>query len=84
MVSEKEMKQINEELKSCKNLKFVSVENLGLDIQKTKPKETAEWTYLSLRIKSQAVEAIDQIVSNTMGITRTGWILQAIQEKLQK
>ena len=84
MVLEKEMKQLNEELKNCKNLKFVSVDDLdGIDKQQ-KTKSTAQWTCINLRIKSEAVDAIDNIVSDNMGITRTGWILQAIQEKLRK
>lgn len=42
-----------------------------------------EWKVLQLRIKQEAVNQIDQIVSDTMGISRTGWILQAIEEKLK-
>lgn len=43
-----------------------------------------EWTKIVLRIKSEALSQIDEIVDNKMGLTRTGWILQAIEEKLDR
>ncbi len=47
-----------------------------------KPKE--EWTKVLLRIRSNILDEIDQLVLDRMGMTRTGWILEAIQEKLKK
>ncbi len=43
-----------------------------------------EWTRLSLRIKVDAINYIDDVISNKMGVTRTGWILQAIEEKMER
>lgn len=43
-----------------------------------------EWIKINLRIKKDAVTQIDKFVSSRMGVTRTGWILEAIQEKLKK
>lgn len=42
-----------------------------------------EWTFLSLRLPSSMLQEIDEALSSTVGISRTGWILQAIQEKLK-
>ena len=43
-----------------------------------------EWTNFTLRISKDMIEEIDIIMQDTVGISRTGWILQAIQEKLRK
>jgi metal-responsive CopG/Arc/MetJ family transcriptional regulator len=37
-----------------------------------------------LRIKTEAMEKIDEAIKNRIGITRTTWILEAIHEKLKK
>lgn len=37
-----------------------------------------------IRVKQEAVDQIDSLVENSLGMTRTGWILQAIEEKLKK
>lgn len=43
-----------------------------------------EWTKLILRIRFDVLEEIDELVLKRMGLTRTAWILEAIQEKLRK
>ena len=43
-----------------------------------------EWIKINLRIRKDAVNQIDKLVSSRMGVTRTGWILGAIQEKLEE
>lgn len=43
-----------------------------------------EWMRILLRIKSDDVQQIDEEIKSRMGMTRTSWILEAIQEKLQK
>lgn len=43
-----------------------------------------EWVKINLRIRKDAVHQIDKLVASRMGTTRTGWILEAIQEKLNK
>jgi hypothetical protein len=47
-------------------------------------KSKEEWTKILIRIRSNILEEIDQLVLDRMGMTRTGWILEAIQEKLAK
>ena len=48
-----------------------------------KPKSNA-WTKFCLRIKEDALERIDNAVSEKMGGNRTSWILEAIDEKLKR
>lgn len=50
------------------------------DVQKEKDEE---WTKISLRLKVEAIAKIDSLISKKMGVTRTGWIQQAIEDKLQ-
>ena len=41
-----------------------------------------EWTSLNLRIPKGLVKAIDDRRGSRIGISRTAWILEAIQEKM--
>lgn len=43
-----------------------------------------ESTFINLRIPVSMLNEIDEALSKTVGISRTGWILQAIQDKLKK
>lgn len=47
-------------------------------------KRSNEWTNFTLRIKLDMLEDIDEALEETVGISKTGWILQAIQEKLKR
>ena len=42
------------------------------------------WTNFTLRIRQDMLQDIDQALEETVGISKTGWILQAIQDKLRK
>lgn len=42
------------------------------------------WTNFTLRIRNDMLTGIDRVLEETVGISKTGWILQAIQEKLKK
>jgi hypothetical protein len=44
----------------------------------------SEWFYVKIRIPTKMVRAVDRAVKNKVGIQRTGWILQAIHEKLTR
>ncbi len=46
--------------------------------------KTKEWLMVNLRISSEMLEQVDEAVSNRVGITRTGWILEAIHQKLKE
>lgn len=43
-----------------------------------------EWANFTLRIKHEMLRDIDDAMQDSVGISKTGWILQAIQEKLRK
>lgn len=43
-----------------------------------------QWTIFNLRINQQMLQQIDEALEETVGISKTGWILQAIQDKLKK
>jgi len=42
------------------------------------------WTHISLRIPKHLINTIDSQVSKTIGLTRTGWILQTLQRATEK
>lgn len=46
--------------------------------------ESKKWTNLCLRIPVEMLKEVDEAVGNRVGITRTGWILESIHEKLQR
>ncbi len=46
--------------------------------------QKAEWTNFTLRIKTEMSRKIDEVLKDSVGITKTGWILQAIHEKINK
>lgn len=43
-----------------------------------------KWSYINVRISVEMLENVDIAVSERVGITRTGWILEAIHEKLKR
>ncbi|MFI0477797.1 MAG: hypothetical protein ACH349_01540 [Candidatus Rhabdochlamydia sp.] len=47
-------------------------------------KKEKEWTIINLRISTEMLKEVDQAVKDRVGITRTGWILEAIHEKLKE
>ncbi len=54
--------------------------HVSSDNQKT----SHEWTAISLRITKQIISDIDKMVDERVGLSRTAWILEAIQEKLKR
>ncbi len=45
--------------------------------------KSTEWTNINIRIPRSMIREIDLSVKERVGITRTGWILEAIHEKLK-
>lgn len=45
-------------------------------------KKHIEWTNFTLRIRKDLSEKIDDAIIDRIGISKTAWILEAIQEKL--
>lgn len=42
------------------------------------------WSNFNLRIRDDMVTGIEEDLENRIGLTKTGWILEAIQEKLKR
>lgn len=47
-------------------------------------KKTMIWAKILLRLPEKLIFDIDKIRFNRLGMTRTAWILEAIQEKFKK
>lgn len=43
-----------------------------------------KWVMINLRISTEMLKYVDQAVNRRVGITRTGWILESIHEKLKE
>jgi len=43
-----------------------------------------KWKFINIRIPEEMIEEIDSAISLRVGISRTAWILESIQEKLRK
>jgi len=47
-------------------------------------KSKREWSFFCLRVPTDIVAKIDDILYERIGLTKNGWILEAIQEKLKR
>lgn len=48
-----------------------------------KPEEEKKNTHLNFRIPTEMLSKVDEALKERVGISRNGWILEAIQEKLK-
>lgn len=46
-------------------------------------KNAKAWTNINFRIPVEMLKQVDNCVEERVGMTRTGWILESIQEKLR-
>lgn len=51
---------------------------------KVKADNSKGWSNFNLRIRDDMVTGIEEDLENRIGLTKTSWILEAIQEKLRK
>lgn len=58
--------------------------NQGAKVKEDLKKETKDWTVINLRISTEMLQEVDEAVKNRVGITRTGWILEAIHKHLRE
>lgn len=73
-------KKVDRNQVSSDALKYISEgASVRLDAVTQKSKKI-----LSLRISSEFLERIDNMVNKRMGLTRNAWIVEAIQEKLER
>lgn len=56
----------------------------GAPIAEPESSSKKEWNNFTLRIKTEMLSDIDQVIDGTAGLSKTGFILQAIQEKLKR
>lgn len=56
----------------------------GAKVKEDTVSEENKWSYIQLRISTKMLDQVDDAVEKRVGITRTGWILEAIYEKLKK
>lgn len=56
----------------------------GAKVKEDMHLEDTKWSYINVRISNKMLDDVDSAVSNRVGITRTGWILEALYEKLKK
>lgn len=51
---------------------------------RVKADNTKGWSNFNLRIRDDMIAGIEEDLENRIGLTKTGWILEAIQEKLKR
>lgn len=56
----------------------------GAPVVEEKEDSKKNWTNFTLRIKSEMLQEIDAALEDIAGLSKTGFILQAIQEKLRR
>lgn len=54
----------------------------GAKVKEDYKKQDKEWVMINLRLPKGMLNAVDKAVDRRVGITRTGWIQEAIHEKL--
>lgn len=57
--------------------------SLGAPVNADK-QEKKEWLNFCLRIKNSMLDQIDEALDDRPGMSKTGWILEAIHEKLKR
>lgn len=78
----KPLEKSKEELKE--EVDVSALINQGAKVKEDLKKETKEWTVINLRISTEMLQEVDEAVKNRVGITRTGWILEAIHKHLRE
>ena len=70
---------------NLENIDSSPLERKIVKLQSNKPTkpEKSTWTQFNLKIKSVMMSDIETILADTVGITKTGFILQAIHEKIR-
>lgn len=78
----KQLEKAKEEMKE--EVDVSALINQGAKVKEDMKKEVKEWVVINVRISGSMLKDVDEAVSERVGITRTGWILEAIHEKLSK
>ena len=68
-----------------KNVNIEALIDRGAPVKgETNLHQKKKWKFINIRIPEEMVKEMDSIRSSRVGITRNGWILESIQEKLKK
>lgn len=78
----KPLEKSKEELKG--EVDVSALINQGAKVKEDLKKEIKDWTVINLRISTEMLQEVDEAVKNRVGITRTGWILEAIHKHLRE
>ena len=46
--------------------------------------EESKWTHINFRVPTQMLKKVDEALKDRVGISRNGWLLEAIDEKLKR
>lgn len=65
-----------------RNKDALDVIEKGADVSSDKEKEKKEWVNFTLRIRKDLLQSIDEDLEDHIGLSKTAWILGAIQNKL--
>jgi len=70
--------------KPLEKTKIEALINRGAHVRDDFLKEEKNRTNINLRIPTRLLNGVDEALKDRVGISRTGWILEAIQEKLKR
>ncbi len=56
----------------------------GAKVKEDHIAENKKWAHVNIRIPVDMLKNVDKCVDSRVGITRTGWILEAIHEKIKR
>ena len=56
----------------------------GAKVKEDRMAEIRKWIIINVRITETILKEVDKCKSERVGISRTAWILEAIQEKLKR
>lgn len=68
-------------------LEIIDVDALiekGAKVKEDIASDEKKWNYINIRISTEMLKHVDEAVNSRVGITRTGWILESIYEKLTR
>lgn len=65
----------------------VNIEELidrGARVKEDNKETEKKWSHVNLRMPTQLLSNVDEALEDRIGISRNGWLLEAIDEKLKR
>ena len=75
---------VRKPLKKEESINIDALIEKGAKVKEDISAESKKWTFINVRITFEMLKEVDQAVSNRVGISRTGWLLESIHEKLKR